>query len=407
MLTVAALCVRFAWVFLKPWLAGDSQDYLTIAKNIRFHRTFSLTESATGPWLPTTFRPPLYPLFVSLFWFKDAPPITPLLVAQAFLGATTVALVYLIARDRFSRSVALLSASFMIIAPMSGYFTAAILTETLFTFLMTLATFLWGRGFALAAGSVLGIAALTRPVVLPFLIIVPALSLLPGNRSTRNKYLRMALMGLAISSIWIVRNGVVFRHFIPIVSSGWGTNLLYGTIDTELVGIKVWTGTDWANLDIRKHPLLQTDPGLDETEKDHVFWQRGVQRIELHPFHWIVVRSKQYPKLFLDTGDYLLGRYNVPIRDAFARRELGVLAVKTLFLTGDVAGIVFAIWGFILVRSRWRELTHLWLFPIFLLIMQIPMWAEARYTIPIMPIVAIFASVALVEFWKRRQFFTS
>ena len=44
---------------------------------------------------------------------------------------------------------------------------------------------------------------------------------------------------------------------------------------------------------------------------------------------------------------------------------------------------------------------------LFLLVAQIPMWTEARYTIPIVPVIAIFASVGLQALWKTRGLQTS
>ena len=399
-LTISALCVRLLWVFLRPWVAGDSGEYVTIARNIRFHHVFSLTADAWGPFLPTAFRPPLYPALIALLWVNGSPPITLILVLQALMGAATVTLVYLSAHDRFDRKVALLAACFMIIAPMTGYFTATILTEDPFTFLFMLAVFWWGRGLATLSGVAFGLAALTRPMILPFLIMIPAISLLPACRSAWRKHLLILLVAAAISSAWMVRNALVFHRFIPIVAAGWGPNLLCGTIDTELLGIKVWTGSEWAVLDVDKHPLLQVDSALSEPERDRILLNRGMQRIKEHPLHWIVVRAEQYPKLFLDSGDYVLGSYNASIRDAVTRRQFGVLLVKFLFIAGNLVALALAGWGFYSVRRRWCGLVHLISFPLFLLVAQIPMWTEARYTIPIVPVIAIFASVGLQELLK-------
>lgn len=398
MLTISAFCVRLLWVIWRPWAAPDGRDYLAIAGNLRFHQMFSLSEAA--PFLPTSFRPPLYPALLALFWISGSPPINLILVLQALLGAATVTLVYFTAMDKFDRKVASLAASFMIIAPMTGYFTAVILTETLFTFLFILAVFLWGREQAVLCGVAFGLAALTRPTIFPFLFLIPAICLLPSCRRFWRKHLLILLVAAAISSTWIARNALVFHRFIPIVSAGWGTNLLCGTIDTEIVGIKVWTGSEWALVDLNKHPLLQVDEGLSEAEKDGVFLHRGIQRIREDPLHWILVRAEQYPKLFLDSGDYLLGSHNVALRVAVTQRRWAVLMTKFLFLTGNLAALFLAGWGFFTVRRDWRALVPLISFPLFFLTVQIPMWTESRYTLPIVPIIAIFASVGLREFGK-------
>jgi hypothetical protein len=115
----------------------------------------------------------------------------------------------------------------------------------------------------------------------------------------------------------------------------------------------------------------------------------------------MLVRVEQYPKLYLDSGDYVLGSYNVPIREAFARRQFIVLTFKFLFVIGNLAALALAGWGFCSVRQRWCELVHLVSFPLFLLVAYVPMWTESRYTIPIVPVLAIFASVGLHQLWKK------
>jgi 4-amino-4-deoxy-L-arabinose transferase-like glycosyltransferase len=402
-LTTVALLTRLWWVWSSTWTAGDTSDYLTIGRNLALHHIFSLSNGADGQLSPTAHRPPLYPMLIALLWWTDSPPISAILLLQSVLGAATVALVYLIAIDRFNRAVALIAGLGMAFATMTGYFTAVVLTETLFTFMLTLAVFLWGREKRVPAGLALGLAALTRPGLLPFIAALPLLSMLPSLRHHWRTYVTIAVVAIALSSLWIVRNAVVFGRFIPIAASGWGMNLLCGTIDTEVVGIKVWTGSEWALLDLTKHPLLQVDPGLSESERDRVLARRGLERIIDNPAHWLVVRAEQYPKLFLDSGDYLLGSNNVPIRQALAESRFWVLLVKGLFLGGNLFVMGVAVLGLLAERTRIFSLIHIILFPIFLLLVQLPMWAESRYSLPIMPMVAIFFAVGCLRLTQNTK----
>ena len=140
---VLAFVIRLAWVWFGAWVAGDSAWYLSVARNIAFHHVFSAGAEG-GALAPTAFRPPLYSAVIALLWFGDSAPIQAVLLLQVVLGTATVALVYLLARDQFGRGVALLAGTGMALAPMTGYFTAVILTETLFTFLLTLGVFWLG-----------------------------------------------------------------------------------------------------------------------------------------------------------------------------------------------------------------------------------------------------------------------
>ena len=403
-LTAVALVARLWWIWSSAWMAGDTGQYLKIARNLAFHHAFSLTEGATGQLIPTAHRPPLYPALIALFWWADSPPIMAVLMLQSLLGAATVALVYLIASDGFNRTVALIAGLAMAFAPMTGYFTAVVLTETLFTFLLTLAIFLWGREKRVLAGLAFGLAALTRPGLLFFLFALPWLALIPSLRRFWRTYLTISLVALALSSVWIIRNAVVFGKFIPVAASGWGMNLLCGTIETELVGIKVWTGTEWALLDLKNHPLLQVERGLTETERDRVLWQRAIERIKEKPIHWLFVRAGQYPKLFLDSGNYALGRHNIPIGQALAESRFWVLLVKVSFLAINILSLGIAILGIISERKRIHLLIHMIAFPLFLLLVQLPMWTESRYSLPIMPMVAIFFAVGWQRITRKTRF---
>jgi 4-amino-4-deoxy-L-arabinose transferase-like glycosyltransferase len=393
LITTMALIARLWWVWSSAWVAGDTSDYLTLARNLSFHHVFSLGNSTGGQLHPTAHRPPLYPLLIALLWWTDSPPILAVLLLQSLLGAATVALVYLIAMDGFNRGVALIASIGMALAPMTGYFTAVVLTETLFTFLLTLAVFLWGREKRVLTGLALGTAALTRPGALLFVIVLSVLPLFPSLRRCWKTYLTISVVAIALSSLWMMRNALVFGRFIPVAASGWGMNLLCGTIETEIIGIKVWTGSEWALLDISEHPLLQVDSGLNETEQDRVLLHRAVEHIAENPVHWLIVRAEQYPKLFLDSGNYLLGRHNIPISQAFAEARLWVLLVKGLFLVGNSLVLGIAVLGFSTEWKRIHSHIHIISFPIFLLLVQLPMWTESRYSLPIMPMVAIFFAI--------------
>jgi hypothetical protein len=123
--------------------------------------------------------------------------------------------------------------------------------------------------------------------------------------------------------------------------------------------------------------------------------QRAVERIASNPAHWLVIRAKQYPQLFLDSGGYFLGSHNIPIKQALAESRFSVLLIKGLFLTGNLSVLGIAVLGFITERKRFLSLIHITSFPIFLLLVQLPMWTEARYSLPITPVIAIFFAVGL------------
>src|SRR5688572_5754141 len=84
MLFFLAFLLRSAYALWGQRWAGDSADYLAIAKNLAFHHSF---EQITG--VPTAARPPLYPFLIAAFWWTDNAPITAIILVQIICGAAT------------------------------------------------------------------------------------------------------------------------------------------------------------------------------------------------------------------------------------------------------------------------------------------------------------------------------
>jgi 4-amino-4-deoxy-L-arabinose transferase-like glycosyltransferase len=385
---ILAFVVRAFYAWSNIWWAGDSHEYLAIAKNIAFHHSFSLT---TG--IPTALRPPLYPFLIAALWWTDSPPVTVVVTVQIICGAATVVLVYLIARDRFSHRVALLAALGATLAPMTVHYTAVILTEAVFTFLITLGFFLWGRNRGVAAGFAFGLAALTRTIVIPFLGCLLLLTLLPPWRHNRRLYSLIFVSAIALSSVWIIRNAVVFRKFILVQSVGYGVNLFAGTVEPQMYGDDVWTKV------IREFDSNE-DNAQDEGDRDRKFMLRAVNRIRTDPPRYLRARLKQYPRLFLDSGDYLLGSSNITFNEALQRRRALVVISKISFMLGNIAVFVLAVYGIFLERRHFVSLSHIILFPVFLCLIHLPMWIESRYSLPLMPLTLILAARGIEGLWN-------
>ncbi|HXM35219.1 MAG TPA: glycosyltransferase family 39 protein [Pyrinomonadaceae bacterium] len=385
--TALAISVRLTWVWFGAWVAGDSAWYISVARNLVFNHVFS----ARADLAPTAFRPPLYSAVIALLWFGDSSPFYAVLLLQVVLGTATVALVFLIARDQFGRGVALLAAAGMALAPMTGHFTAAILSETLFTFLLTLGIFWWGRKRYVATGLVLGLAALTRVTILPFVVLLSLLTLLGPWRSYRRGYLTITLLVLAVISIWTVRNALVFHRFIPVAAGGYGTNLLLGSMETSEADDVVK----------RKALLIQADQAAgqqsDETAFDRVRLRAALGRIADNPRRWLLARAEQYPRLFIDSGSYMFRNEGTPLRSAIIEGRIGQALVRIVFVLSNALVFVFALAGVVAERPGFVRLSHLTLFPIFLMVISLPFWIEPRYGLPMMPLVAILSAFGFVR----------
>jgi 4-amino-4-deoxy-L-arabinose transferase-like glycosyltransferase len=394
-LFLAAFIIRLAWIKFGSWESNDSQWYLDTASNLVHHHLFS----ADGVF-STAYRPPLYSTLIGLLWWGASAPILATLIIQALLGAITVALVYLTGVRQGGRAVALLAGGGLAIAPMTGRFTAVILSETLFTFLVALGVFLWIRKRYALTGLAFGLGILTRVTLLPFVVLLPLLSLMKRWREQRRAYVLLACAAIAVSSIWIVRNAFVFHRFIPVAASGYGTNLLIGSMDIA----------DADNVSRRKALLAKVDsaggvPATEETEFDRVRMRAALNRIKDNPVHWLAVRARQYPRLFIDNGSYLFGSEGVPLSQAIHERRVSQVIIRSALILANLAVFVLAVAGVWIRRSPLVDSAELWLFPLFLALVGLPLWLEPRYGLPMMPSVAILSAmgaIALLESIGRR-----
>jgi hypothetical protein len=240
---------------------------------------------------------------------------------------------------------------------MSSRYCTLLMTETLFTFLVVLGVFFWTirkrqpvGGSDVICGICFGLAALLRAVLLPMLVVLPLFAIKRAWRST----LIVSATALAVIAPWTLRNWVETHRFVPIATAGWGSNLFQGTLDVS-------SGDPW--------PFIMQQRAGD---MEGGLLKRGVKRILQDAAGWLAVRVKQYPKLFLDDSDYL------------ARAPW----VKYFLWIADIALLIFAAMGW----WRTRPGLQIWIFPAFTALSQLPMWTEARYSLPMVPFLLIMAS---------------
>jgi len=192
---------------------------------------------------PTAYYSVGYPAALAgAVWFaqhtplSDNVPVAAGLLNSAFAVAT-VALIGMIGRRLAGWRVGIGAAALAALFPSQIFYTAAILSETLFNFLLvaSLAILVWRRSDQLGmhrlltAGLVLGLAALTRPVAL-FVVPFAALAWWLAHTGWRTALRRALALGLGIMIVlvpWAIRNWVRMGEPIAIATST-GDNLCIG-----------------------------------------------------------------------------------------------------------------------------------------------------------------------------------
>ena len=369
LITLGALLLRLlvcSWHQLYP-LSGDEVAFFEQARTFVQGRGYQEQELMRGP---------LYPLFLAVVFRLFGAEVSAARLVQAGCSAATVPLLYLWAKRRHGRTAGLLAAALG-----AAFFPLAVqatflLTETLFLFLFVLGMVVWeGKGPAsrpFFAGLLFGLAALTRSVGLPLVLLAAGEALFSaGERPAR---LRSALLVLAGAALvigpWTARNAVAHRSLILVDTTG-PTNLWLDN-DPEL-------GRDRVKAELLRHP---------EGERQALAMRRGLEAIFSHPTWFLGKAWGEMLKFFsLEYFDDFLARPAIwyPPGEVWARLLLG----DGLYLLVVACGLA----GLFLGRARTTDL--LWL--ACLLATAALYHVELRYRLPFLIALLPYAAGALAH----------
>jgi len=389
-LAIVAAVPRTAWAHRGAWTDGDAEEYLLLARSIVSSGRFSYDGVSLS-----SYRPPLYPGLLAAAMRLSSHPIEVVLALQCMLGVLTVVLTHELARRVFNQRVALISGTLLALAPMTSRYVATALTETLFTFLMVLAMWAWQERAKAIAGVGLGLAVLTRASLLPYIVVILALAAIPAFRRQRRTMLTIGVVAVVTIAPWVIRN-VYATGRVTVADAGWGANLLYGTVDLPR-GANPWTQILSATADLN----LPHEP---TAAAEHAARDAALERIRANPIGWGLTRLRQFPRLLLDSGDYFPLQANTrSFREALSTQHWDTVVLKIGFMAGNAILFLLAAYGLWLQRGRLQDIAPLWTFPVFLLVVQLPMYAEPRYGMPLVPFFAILAAAAVDAQWAAGQ----
>ena len=254
----AALILRVGYIGLQGApapLAGDSLEYRAYARSVAATARFEGLDGLRGN------RMPGYPLFLTSVEALFGPSTRAVQWMQCLLGALTCLFIYAWARELlrppWPLACGLAAACYYDLIAPAGW----VLSESLYSLLLAAAFFflyfenLSVRRRAVLGGLGLGLAYGVRPEVMPLAVVILGASFFILKGFTRRDSLLALAAFMAIVSLWIGRNALVFRRFIPAgVSSGYNLYL----------GLRL--PLDHQGLDLG--PLHRSPAGLGELERD-------------------------------------------------------------------------------------------------------------------------------------------
>jgi 4-amino-4-deoxy-L-arabinose transferase-like glycosyltransferase len=401
LLAIAAL-VRLA--LLVPMddlkLAMDELQYQEIAANLAEGRGFMLYEK------PTSWRPPLYPFVLSIV-YRAAGTTDPVAarVFQAGLSLVNLLLVYLLGRRLFGERVGLGAAAIFAFYPSFLFYNNHLLTEGLFTFLLTVTAYLLAvyldsrRALILAlAGASLGLTVLTREILLPMVAVMALLAgHVTGWRPPRwaAHVAALAVAFLVVVTPWAVRNTRLQETFTLVATNG-GIVFYEGNYEHTPLD-RPWRAHA-LDADLKVRRLLPE--GLTEGQRQKVAVQRGLQFMRDHPgltLHRALVKMANVWGLEREVvGVLLKGDYGPLGRTATLLVCGAIFGVYIATILAGVAGLSFAVASPGPLRTFHLVIAVL---AVFVTLAHAPAFGHPRFHLPLMPLFAIYAAHA----WAARR----
>jgi 4-amino-4-deoxy-L-arabinose transferase-like glycosyltransferase len=359
---------------------------------------------------PSAIRGPGYPLFLAGVYLVSGDSMTAGRVAGALLGALAVWLIFLIVRRIWGFPTALAAAALAAVFPPLVLLSRDLLSESLFIAL-ELAAVLCVLNFrraggairwALAAGALCGLAALTRNTAFALVVAIPV-GLCLGNPLRSPGLLVAPAVGLAAAAIviapWTIRNAVEFHAFVPLTTSSGITSA--GTYNQASYGQK---GTHGAWRDPQIVPEFESlfkTRGLEETEVDsklrgaarHFAWQHPGYVGEV--FGWNLMRLFEIEGgSVVDSDGSVLDQRGIGSADPLAER-IG-LAIAGLLALAGIAALVVSRRAGSPARRVPRGPLFYWLIPVLTIFVTAFLNGLPRDRVPTDPFLLTLAAIGLI-----------
>lgn len=239
----------------------------------------------------------------------------------------------------------------------------------------------------LVAGFCLGLAALSRSVLIYFMPVLSIVLLIMPVVTVKRRILNIGLTILAFAVVltpWTIRNYNVFNAFIPGVTLG-GYNLYRH--NHILVKDDYFRYVYNQEMKAAQRQLLEDNAGIlrgneNEYEMDQFYRQKAVEIILANPFRYLLLSLYRFIPLWTNYGV----RY-------------GYISDLTWNISGFVNLILLALAGFSLFRRR--GIRPLEIIPIVTLLFFYTLSymfvnARMRFIIPVVPFVLIFSSDQII-----------
>jgi len=349
----------------------DEYEYFNMVKNFLSGKGLIVGE------MLKSFRPPLYPLFLSLFYGMGCSLIT-IRIIQVIISSFTVLLIYITGKKIFGEKVGFISAIISVLYPFFIFYTGFILTETLFIFLivvtiyfyiLTLESDKYEIKYLIQCGIYSGLSSLCRPTIEPFFLIFLLFLLMEkANFKIKIKKILIASSFFILTlSPWIIRNYVIFKKFIPATTMG---------------GWVFWEGNNPKSEGGPCSYFPKNILKMEETKRNSYLYSLAIEEIKKNPKRFIWLLYNKFKRFW----------NIVPNASQFQKLFYRIISILSFGLL-----LPFFIIGFFLSLKKKKGLI-IHAFIVYFTAFHIVFLASIRYRVAIEPFYIIFAVYGLTFF---------
>jgi 4-amino-4-deoxy-L-arabinose transferase-like glycosyltransferase len=364
--------------------SGDAVGYDTLGWNIVQHH-----QLAYEPGKLTAHREPGYPLFLAGIYFLFGHSIFAVRLIQVLVSVLAVLVVYKVTEQVVESSNHALVASLMAaVYPSFVYYTATLLRETVFVFLLLLVVLVMINFFKSVntadqyywsglAGITLGITSLTNSVTTVLLVgyLVTGLLL----RKKVGALCLLLAVFVVVYSPWIASNCAVFNAVVTGSTNG---------------GKTFWDGTDIIPYETRgliegeqlagSNSTIITAAGMkSEVDADRYFYKQTFVYIRENTRHYAGLLITKFVKIwrFVPNSGRTYGHSN---------RMLAVIS-----LVSYVPVFLLSLAGLFMIK--WARILPL-LIPLFMIpLVYALFWSQIRYRLPLESLLIILATIPAMK----------
>jgi len=378
------LILRTAFIsFHQRPLISDEREYDRLAYNLASKAAY------TYDGTPTAYRPIGYPAFVSVFYLVLGHHPVAIKFLQALIDVATSFLIFVLLTAHPNR-IRVLAAGLWAFNIPAIFYTNLMMSETVFTFLLTLAAVLLTQfpekrsSSAYLVGICLGVLVLFKPSALIFLLVLPFFYRRLGL--TLKSLSPVVIAFVLVLAPWFLRNYMAFGRFS--LASNGGMNLLIGNNPQA-------TGAYGITFD---PAILQG--AKSEFEADQMAFQTAYQYILQNPETFVVNAAKKLGRLLESEGGLLVWTFHPSPEDAhtrYAEKYASIpLSLTVLANLPYLLMTLLGVFGFLASKEDpvwWISLSVVgsWV------LLHLIFFGGGRFHFPLMPFVAIYAALFLSD----------